>query len=91
MLNSLLPRNDNQKPNKNNVAIQFAQVNTSVLGESTAEANYQKYVDIEFNMKSTNSLSIETPLLEIDPRTIEGKYGTTFSKSKKVINGLEAG
>ncbi len=90
ILSGLHSRKDNQRPQRNNMAIKYGQVNESLLGEYEMTINYINRYGIKINFSTDNSSYTDVPLLKQDPRVVEGAYGTTLYKGSRKVNGLDA-
>ncbi|WP_139507611.1 T6SS immunity protein Tli4 family protein [Escherichia coli] len=89
ILSGLQPRKDNQRPSENKLAIQYGQVDASLLGQYEASVSYQNSKEITITLKTDNHSYIGTPLLDKDARVMETERGETLYKGKRKVNGLE--
>ncbi len=89
ILSGLQPRQDNQRPSGNQLAIQYGQVDASLLGQYETSINYQNSKEVTITLKTDNHSYTGTPLLDKDARVVETEYGETLYKGKRKVNGLE--
>lgn len=89
ILSGLQPRKDNQRPSENKLAIQYGQVDASLLGQYEASVSYQNSKEVTVTLKTDNSSYIGTLLLDKDARVMETERGETLYKGKRKVNGLE--
>ena len=89
ILSGLQPRQDNQRPSGNQLAIQYGQVDASLLGEYETSVSYQNSKEVTITLKTDNHSYTGTPLLDKDARVVETEYGETLYKGKRKVNGLE--
>ena len=89
ILSGLQPRQDNQRPSGNQLAIQYGQVDASLLGQYETSINYQNNKEVTITLKTDNHSYTGTPLLDKDARVVETEYGETLYKGKRKVNGLE--
>ncbi|WP_156365535.1 T6SS immunity protein Tli4 family protein [Erwinia sp. Leaf53] len=89
ILSGLHPRKDNQRPEGNSLAIKYAQVDASLLGEYETSMHYKSTQDITINLSTNKNSDSDTLLLEQDDRAVEGVYGSTIYQGKRVVNGLD--
>lgn len=90
ILSGLHPRKDNQRPQGNNLAIKYGQVDASLLGEYEMTVKYLNKYGIQINFGTDNGPYRDTPLLKKDHRVMESSYGTTLYKGSRKMNGLDA-
>ena len=88
ILSGLQPRRDNQRPSGNKLAIQYGQVDASLLGEYEVSVSYKNSNNIEISLQ-TDTDSYITSLLDENAQVIETADGITLYKGQKKINGLE--
>ena len=88
ILSGLQPRRDNQRPSGNKLAIQYGQVDASLLGEYEVSVSYQNSNNIEISLQ-TDTDSYITSLLDENAQVMETADGITLYKGQKKINGLE--
>ena len=89
ILSGLQPRQDNQRPSGNQLAIQYGQIDASLLGQYETSINYQNSKEVTITLKTDNHSYTGTPLLDKDARVVETEYGETLYKGKRKVNGLE--
>ena len=89
ILSGLQPRQDNQRPSGNQLAIQYGQVDASLLGEYETSVSYKNGKKVFVALKTDNDSYIGTPLLDKDARVVETEHGKTLYKGKRKVNGLE--
>ncbi|MFT3157962.1 T6SS immunity protein Tli4 family protein [Klebsiella pneumoniae] len=89
ILSGLQPRQDNQRPSGNQLAIQYGQVDASLLGQYETSINYQNSKEVTITLKTDNHSYTGTPLLDKDARVVETEHGKTLYKGKRKVNGLE--
>ncbi len=89
ILSSLQSRKDNHPPSEHKFAIQFAQVDVSLLGEYEISVNYENNKDISLAMQTDNDRYTDRTLLESDICSIGATSCLTLYKGKRNINGLE--
>ncbi|TCW43063.1 hypothetical protein EDC53_11983 [Phytobacter diazotrophicus] len=89
ILSGLQPRKDNQRPSENQLAIQYGQVDASLLGQYEASVSYQNSKKVTITLKTDNDSYTGTLLLDNDARVMETEYGETLYKGKRKVNGLE--
>ncbi|EGI4633085.1 hypothetical protein IGF49_001499, partial [Escherichia coli] len=88
ILSGLQPRRDNQRPSGNKLAIQYGQVDASLLGEYEVSVSYKNSNNIEISLQ-TDTDSYITSLLDENAQVMETADGITLYKGQKKINGLE--
>ncbi len=88
ILSGLQPRRDNQRPSGNKLAIQYGQVDASLLGEYEVSVSYKNSNNIEISLQ-TDTDSYITSLLDENAQVMETEDGITLYKGQKKINGLE--
>ncbi len=88
ILSGLQPRRDNQRPSGNKLAIQYGQVDASLLGEYEVSVSYKNNNNIEISLQ-TDTDSYITSLLDENAQVMETADGITLYKGQKKINGLE--
>ena len=88
ILSGLQPRRDNQRPSGNKLAIQYGQVDASLLGEYEVSVSYKNSNNIEISLQ-TDTDSYITSLLDENAQVLETADGITLYKGQKKINGLE--
>ena len=88
ILSGLQPRRDNQRPSGNKLAIQYEQVDASLLGEYEVSVSYKNSNNIEISLQ-TDTDSYITSLLDENAQVMETADGITLYKGQKKINGLE--
>lgn len=88
ILSGLQPRKDNQRPSGNKLAIQYGQVDASLLGEYEVSVSYKNSNNIEISLQ-TDTDSYITSLLDENAQVMETADGITLYKGQKKINGLE--
>ncbi|HBA8956731.1 TPA: hypothetical protein J1337_003449 [Escherichia coli] len=88
ILSGLQPRWDNQRPSGNKLAIQYGQVDASLLGEYEVSVSYKNSNNIEISLQ-TDTDSYITSLLDENAQVMETADGITLYKGQKKINGLE--
>ncbi|WP_242449295.1 T6SS immunity protein Tli4 family protein, partial [Klebsiella variicola] len=76
-------------PSGNQLAIQYGQVDASLLGQYETSINYQNSKEVTITLKTDNHSYTGTPLLDKDSRVVETEYGETLYKGKRKVNGLE--
>lgn len=64
ILSGLQPRADNQPPSENKLAIQYAQVDASLLGEYELSVDYKNSNNIKISLQTDNNSYIDS-LLDI--------------------------
>ena len=89
ILSGLQPRQDNQRPSGNQLAIQYGQIDASLLGQYETSVSYQNSKEVTITLKTDNHSYTGTPLLDKDARVVETEYGETLYKGKRKVNGLE--
>ncbi|REI71822.1 hypothetical protein DYZ99_10645, partial [Klebsiella variicola] len=89
ILSGLQPRQDNQRPSGNQLAIQYGQIDASLLGQYETSVSYQNSKEVTITLKTDNHSYTGTPLLDKDARVVETEYGETLYKGKRNVNGLE--
>ncbi|EOY0872474.1 T6SS immunity protein Tli4 family protein [Klebsiella pneumoniae] len=89
ILSGLQPRQDNQRPSGNQLAIQYGQVDASLLGEYETSVSYKNGKKVFVALKTDNDSYTGTPLLDKDARVVETEHGKTLYKGKRKVNGLE--
>ncbi|MBC4116286.1 T6SS immunity protein Tli4 family protein [Klebsiella variicola] len=89
ILSGLQPRQDNQHPSGNQLAIQYGQIDASLLGQYETSVSYQNSKEVTITLKTDNHSYTGTPLLDKDARVVETEYGETLYKGKRKVNGLE--
>ncbi|HAO0165678.1 TPA: hypothetical protein IGS10_000196 [Escherichia coli] len=88
ILSGLQPRRDNQRPSGNKLAIQYGQVDASLLGEYEVSVSYKNSNNIEISLQ-TDTDSYITSLLDENAQVMETADGITLYKGQKKINVLE--
>ncbi|WP_097756468.1 T6SS immunity protein Tli4 family protein [Escherichia coli] len=88
ILSGLQPRRDNQRPSGNKLAIQYGEVDASLLGEYEVSVSYKNSNNIEISLQ-TDTDSYITSLLDENAQVMETADGITLYKGQKKINGLE--
>ncbi|HHZ8931975.1 TPA: T6SS immunity protein Tli4 family protein [Escherichia coli] len=88
ILSGLQPRRDNQRPSGNKLAIQYGQVDASLLGEYEVSVSYKNSNNIEISLQ-TDTDSYITSLLDENAQVMETADGITLYKGQKKINGME--
>lgn len=89
ILSGLQSRKNNNPPSEHKFAIQFAQVDVSLLGEYEISVNYENNKDISLAMQTDNGRYTDRILLESNICSIGATSCLTLYKGKRNINGLE--